>query len=99
MSQSWSNRLEAEFWQSKGGLGAGGGSSWVDSYLDYSNTAFENGYESSTSQFDHEVNKQAGSTGFNGSISIQTGIMDYYTFTSIDGGKTWHQGNYINSKP
>jgi len=25
--------------------------------------------------------------------------MDYYTFTSFDGGKTWHQGNYINSKP
>ena len=76
ISKSWSNGLEAEFWKSNSGLGAGGsgGSSWVNSYLGYSNAAFENGYESSTSQFDHEVNKQAGSPGYNGSISIQTGI-------------------------
>jgi len=81
------------------GGGGGGGSSWVNSYLDYVHACFENGYESSTSEFNYEVNKQTGSPGYNGSVTIQTGIIDYYTFTSIDGGKTWNQGNYINSKP
>ena len=100
ISKSWSNGLEAEFWKSNSGLGAGGsgGSSWVNSYLGYSNAAFENGYESSTSQFDHEVNKQAGSPGYNGSISIQTGIMDWYNgYYDKDGVR--HTTSYRNSTP
>jgi RHS repeat-associated protein len=74
--------------------GGGGGPSWVNSFLDYSHTCFENGGEVSVSDFDNKVN-----TSSNGSITIQTGIIDYYTFTSTDGGETWHKGNYINSKP
>lgn len=85
--------LEDYYYSSFGGSG-GRGSSWVNSFLDFSSACFENGYGTSVKDFNSETN-----TSSNGKIIIQTGILDYYTFTSIDGGKTWHQGNYINSKP
>jgi len=83
-----------------GGSGGGGTSStWLNTYLNAVHSTFQNGYNITTSQFSYEYNLQINSPSYNGTITFQTGMMDYYTFWSIDGGTTWHQGNYINSKP
>jgi RHS repeat-associated protein len=83
-----------------GGSGGGGTSStWLNTYLNAVHSTFQNGYNITTSQFNYEYNLQINSPSYNGTITFQTGMMDYYTFWSIDGRKTWHQGNYINSEP
>ncbi len=68
---------------------------WLNSYLTYSRTCFENGYQGSVSDFDYALFTSSNSE----SVTVQTGVIDYFTFVSFDGGETWYQGNYINSKP
>jgi hypothetical protein len=53
-----------------GGAGGGGGASWINSYLAFSNAAFEKGWKISTSQFDFEFYKQTNSPGYNGTITF-----------------------------
>jgi len=81
-----------------GSGGGGGSSSWVNSYLDYAHACFENGYKSSTSNFNYEVNRQTNSPGNNGTITIQTGWIDWYNgYYDKDGVR--HTTSYRNSTP
>ena len=96
----WVNLSEAYYTADRitPGRAYGGGSPWVGGYLAAVHASIENGYNITTSKFNEAYSEQSNSPDFDGTISVQTGIIDYYTFVSFDKGKTWHQGNYINSK-
>jgi hypothetical protein len=97
----YSNNPAGEAWlanyysQSFGGGGGGGDSQWVNSSLNYSHVCLENGYETSISNFDNKVNTSSS----NGTVTIQTGVLDVYNWWHFKGEKVWHQGSYRNSEP